>query len=199
MDIARLNIRPATGADLPGLYEIADRAVRSRLTARYYTRRQVTAVEASQGHHVEPELIEDGTYYLVEVDGVPVGGSGWSPRSGFHPPMVGGAEAEVHQARGIAAMRASYVEPVWAGHGLGTLLARTTEAAARLSGYTSFEAMCTPGSEAMRLRLGYRLLRRVDVPLIDGVTISMAHLRKDSDNDVDDFRCDPPMLAESRR
>jgi GNAT superfamily N-acetyltransferase len=143
------------------------------------------AARAAQGYHVEPELVEDGTYYIVEADGVVAGGSGWSARGGFHPPLVGGAVAGLEPAGDVAVMRASYVDPDWARRGLGTLLARTTEAAARLSGFTRFEAMCTPASEAMRLRLGYRLVERAELPLVGGVSITMAHMGKDLPSRVD--------------
>lgn len=178
MSTARLTIRPATLADLPSLHRIAERAVWSVLAGRHYTHQQMAAAKAAQGYHVEPELVTDGTYYVLAANGVLVGGSGWSAHSGFHPPFVGGAATELEPGHGVAVMRASYVDPDWCRRGLGTLLARTTEAAATVSGFTTFEAMCTPASEAVRRKLGYRLLRRTDVPLIGGVSISMAHMCK---------------------
>jgi GNAT superfamily N-acetyltransferase len=179
MTNTRLSIRPATLADLPSLHRVAERAVWSVLAGQHYTHEQMAAARAAEGYNVEPGLVADGTYYVLEVDSVVVGGSGWSGHSGFHPPLVGGAAAEPELVRGVAVMRASYVDPAWCRRGLGTLLAHTTEAAASMSGFAIFEAMCTPASEALRRKLGYRLLRRTDLPLIKGVSISMAHMRKE--------------------
>jgi hypothetical protein len=75
-------------------------------------------------------------------------------------------------------MRATYVEPQWARHGLATLLARTTETAARIAGFTQFDALCTPASEALRRTLGYRLVERIDAALDDQHTVAVAHMRK---------------------
>jgi GNAT superfamily N-acetyltransferase len=112
--------------------------------------------------------------------------------------LVGGAEAELDRAGDVAVMRASYVDPDWIRRGLGTLLARTTETAAELSGFTRFEAMCTPASEAMRRRLGYRLMERAELPLVGGVSITMAHMGKDSTGATGVTACREPASAAHR-
>lgn len=76
-------------------------------------------------------------------------------------------------------MRATYVEPKWTRHGLATLLARTTETAARPAGFTRFEALCTPASKALRRTLGYHLVQCLDADLSDGLTLYVAHMRKE--------------------
>jgi GNAT superfamily N-acetyltransferase len=178
MDNARLTIRAATLADLPGLHRVAERAVWG-LLASHYTERQMDATRRTRGYQVEAELVRDGTYYVLEVDGVLVGGSGWSGQSGFHPPLAGGAATELEPPADVAVMRATYIDPDWARRGLASLLVRVTETAATLAGFECFEALCTPASEALRRELGYRVLARVDVPLIDTVSIRMAHMRKE--------------------
>lgn len=75
-------------------------------------------------------------------------------------------------------MRATYVDPRWARRGLATLLARATETAATIAGFQRFEALCSPLSEAMRLRLGYRLVERITVPLLGDITVTAALMRK---------------------
>lgn len=177
----QLTIRTATLNDLAALHRIAERSV-WELLAGHYTDRQMGAVRAVQGYYVEAELVEDGTYYVLEVDGVLVGGSGWSDRNGFHPQFPSDADVPVSRLRSptdAAVMRASYVDPDWARRGFGTLLARVTETAATVTGFRRFEALCTPASEALRWKLGYRVLERHDLPLTGGVSISMAHMRKD--------------------
>ncbi len=177
----RLTIRTATLNDLPALHRIAERSV-WELLASHYTQRQMEAARAVQGYNVEAELVEDGTYYVLEVGGVLVGGSGWSDRDGFHPRFPSNADVPVsslHSPTDAAVMRASYVDPDWARRGFGTLLARTTETAATVAGFRRFEALCTPASEALRRKLGYRVLERHELPLTGGVSMSMAHMRKE--------------------
>ncbi|HTF52715.1 MAG TPA: GNAT family N-acetyltransferase [Pseudonocardia sp.] len=100
-------------------------------------------------------------------------------QSGFHPPLASGSAIELEPPADVAVMRATYVDPDWARRGLGSLLVRVTETAATLAGFEHFEALCTPASEALRRGFGYRVLERVDVPLTDTVSISMAHMRKE--------------------
>lgn len=178
-----MRIRPATLDDLPALHRIAERAVWTLLAGRHITHQVAAAARDAQGS-VEPELVQGGTYYVLEVDDAIVGGSGWSAGGPFHPPM--GAEAErpagaPRPRADTAVMRASYVDPDWSGRGLGSLLARVTETAAMLAGHRRFEAVCTPMSEAVRRRLGYHVVARVEVPLTGGVGIPMAHMRKELD------------------
>ncbi len=177
----RLRIRTADLADLPVLHRVAERAVWELLAGTHYTDAQLAAGRSTHAYHVEPDLVAGGTYYVLEVDGVIVAGSGWSDHSGFFRDLreYGGAAAVLIPEPGTAVMRQSYVDPDWARRGLATLLARTTETAAALAGYRRFEALCTPASEAVRRGLGYHVLERLEVPLTESVTIAMAHVRRD--------------------
>ena len=166
-----LVVRPATLADLPALHSLADRAVSELLVDRY-TAAQLTAVRRAKGHEVEPALIASGNYYVAAIDGLVVAGSGWSPDGRFAP--IGPLTA----ATGTATMRATYVDPAWSRRGLALLLAQTTETVARTAGFTRFEALCTPLSERLRLRMGYTLIGRRDLPVADGLTVPGAHMRK---------------------
>lgn len=171
--IHRLTLRTATARDLPRLHEIAGSAVRELLTGHHYTPAQIQAAAESRIYEVEIDLVDAGTYYLVEVDGVVAGGSGWSAGG----PMMPNGEGP-SPAGDTAAMRASYVDPRWARRGLATLLARTTETAAVLAGYHRFEALCTPPSAAMRRALGYAVIGREEAELAGGLTMAGVHMRK---------------------
>ena len=72
----------------------------------------------------------------------------------------------------------SLLGEVWTRRGFASLLAQTTEAAARLAGFRRFEAMCTPLSEAARLRLGYHVAERVTVRVLDDISWQAALMRK---------------------
>lgn len=170
--VRRLTVRTATARDLPHLHAIATRAV-TELLDRHYSSAQIRAAEKMKMHEVEADLVEAGTYYVAEVDGEVVAGSGWSA-GGSLQRSANGPIVE----SGTATMRASYVDPRYARRGIATLLARTTETAATLSGFRRFETMCTPLSAAMRSALGYRLVRHEQIPLADGLTLRLAVMRK---------------------
>jgi len=173
----RFVLRPATLSDLPALHGLAARAMRELLGGVHYTTAQIRAATAVRVHQVEPALVEAGTYFVVEVDGRVVAGSGWS-RGGALQPGRGATDGAWAVDGATAAMRATYVEPRWARRGLATLLAHTTETAAAIAGCTCFEALCTPASEALRRSLGYRLVQRVEFPLTGGITLGAARMRK---------------------
>jgi GNAT superfamily N-acetyltransferase len=173
---ARLTIRAAAMADVPVVHELAERAV-TALLRRHYTPSQLAAAARANFYRVETELISDGTYCVLEIDGRIAACSGWSDHGTFYPPET--CRSDRHQVDAdTATMRATYVDPRWARRGLATLLARATETAAAIAGFQRFEALCSPLSEAMRLRLGYRLVERITVPLLDDITVTAALMRK---------------------
>jgi GNAT superfamily N-acetyltransferase len=173
----RLTIRPAALADVPVVHELAERSV-TELLGRHYSAVQLAAAARAEFYRVEPELISAGTYYVLEVDGRIAACSGWGDNGTLYPPET--SPSHDHQADAdTATMRATYVDPRWARRGLATLLARVTETAATMAGFQRFEALCSPLSEAMRLRLGYRLVERMTVPLLDDITVTAALMRRD--------------------
>lgn len=177
----QLSIRPATLDDLPTLHRIAERSVWAILAGRHWTVPKVEAASTVQIFRVEDALVADGTYYVLDVDGVAVAGSGWSDCGGFSPPSGPGVQPSPGVQRGpdVAVMRATYVDPDWTRRGIATLLARVTETAAALAGFRRFEAMCTPASEGLRRGLGYRCVGRIETELAPGVSVTGAHMRKD--------------------
>ncbi len=114
----------------------------------------------------------------IEVDGRLVGGSGWSASGRFHPPGSTGSFGHTVES-GTATMRATYVDPGWTRRGFASLLARVTATAATIAGFRRFEALCTPMSEAVRLRLGYHVHERVKVPILGDVHWDAAVMRKE--------------------
>jgi GNAT superfamily N-acetyltransferase len=160
---------------LPLLHAIASRAVTEILADTHYSRAQIQAATESGIYNVESDLVDAGTYYVAEVDGTVVGGSGWSAEGHLSSDGSGPAIKP-----GTAAMRGSYIEPAWSHRGIGTLLARTAESAARLSGFRRFQSICTPASAAMRRALGYQQDGYETVRLAGGVTVDLAIMLKQS-------------------
>src|SRR5688572_12278746 len=74
----RLQIRVATLDDVPAMREIMDAAI-VELQRSVLTPEQVESSKAIMG--IDTQLIDDGTYYLVELDGVMAGCGGWSRRA----------------------------------------------------------------------------------------------------------------------
>ena len=73
-----LSHRLATLDDVPSLRVIVRDAI-GVLQAPYLTPDQITSSRAIMG--LDAQLVEDGTYFVVECDGEIVGCGGWSRRS----------------------------------------------------------------------------------------------------------------------
>ncbi len=148
-------LRQAMPADIPLLADLIARSAR-QLCVKDYTPREVeAALEGAFG--VDSELIADGTYFALEADGALLGCGGWSKRG----TMFGG---DAHKERDSslldpekdpAKIRAFFIEPSAAGRGLGEIVLRGCEEAARAHGFTRFTLMATLTGSRFYRRHGY--------------------------------------------
>src|SRR5262245_16200880 len=86
---------------------------------------------------VDRQLIEDGTYYVFEVDGELIACGGWSKRAKLY---TGSGDAEgddrlLDPAMEPAHVRAMYTRPDWTRRGLGRRILQACESAARDDGF----------------------------------------------------------------
>jgi GNAT superfamily N-acetyltransferase len=114
---------------------------------------------------VDTQLIVDGTYFIAESAGVFAGSGGWSRRRTLfgadHGPV---REAELlDPAVDAAKIRAIFVHPAWARRGLGSLILKHCEEAAREAGFLDLEMGSTLTGVPLYALRGYRELERVEV------------------------------------
>jgi GNAT superfamily N-acetyltransferase len=139
-------LRKATLADRAALEALIARSARV-LGARVYTAAQIEgALRGAFG--VDTQLLVDGTYFVVEVEGQLVGCGGWSRRR----TLFGGDDhtqrdaAELDPHADAAKIRAFFVDPVHTRRGVARAILERCEAEARAAGFTRFELMATlPG------------------------------------------------------
>ena len=93
--------RLASRDDLPVLLPLIERAI-AELQKGFLDEAQIASSRAIMG--IDTQLIDDGTYYVVELDGQVVGCGGWSRRA----TLYGGD----HSARRDAALLDPAREPV---------------------------------------------------------------------------------------
>ena len=74
----RLTHRPATRADLNALRAVMDAAI-TELQKPFLDSRQIESSRMVMG--LDTQLIDDGTYFIVELNGVVAGCGGWSRRA----------------------------------------------------------------------------------------------------------------------
>lgn len=172
-------LRLATLGDVPAIQELIARSIHG-LGAADYTRAQIEA--ALQGAFgVDTTLIRDGTFFVAETAAqVVVACGGWSRRR-----TLFGSDARAERDETLldpqadpAKIRAFFVEPAHARHGIGRALLTRCEADAQRAGFSALETMATlPG---MRLygSCGYVPEPTIEHPLPGGLTIRFVPMRK---------------------
>ena len=155
------------------------KASTAALFPAFYDERQ-TASSVVHIAHVDPMLIEDGTYLVLEADGEIVACGGWSRRD----KLFSGEAAQEGRARLLdpatepARVRAMFVRGDWTRRGLGTRILEACEAAARAEGFRRLALMATlPGFE-LYLRYGFVETERVTITLPDGVHVPCVAMEK---------------------
>ena len=152
--------RPAVLADVPELTELMDAAI-AELQRGFLDDGQIAASRAIMG--IDTQLIEDGTYFVVECEGAIAGCGGWSRRA----TLYGGDHTVGRSARLLdpvvepARVRAMYTHPAYARRGVGRMILSLCEAAAAAEGFTRLELMSTLSGEPLYAAYGFREVERL--------------------------------------
>jgi GNAT superfamily N-acetyltransferase len=176
-------LRLATEDDIHALHALIEASV-LRLQAGDYTHAQMEgALGTVLG--VDTQLIRDRTYYVAETGTGSrrmAGCGGWSHRKTLFGADRGpGREPELlNPATDAAKVRAIFVHPDFARQGLGSLILKTVEDAARAAGFRRYEMGSTlTGVPLYRLR-GYVEVERISVPLGNGEVLPVVRMVKNA-------------------
>jgi GNAT superfamily N-acetyltransferase len=171
-------LRKASLEDREALQQLIARSARE-LSAGDYSPEQVEgALRGTFG--VDSQLIGDGTYFVVESDGVILGCGGWS----YRRTLFGGDSGAVRDASELdprtepAKIRAFFVDPAHARKGIGTMLLEKCETEARGRGFTRVELMGTlPGVRLYAAR-GYVPAPMIRYEVAPGVPVEFVPMSK---------------------
>ena len=169
--------RLATMAELAELRTLMAASIRT-LVGAYLDAARVEASFEIMG--VDTQLIEDGTYFVVECQRRIVGCGGWSRRA----TLFGGDHSAGRDARLLdpttepARVRAMYTHPDFARRGVGRLVLSLCEAAAAREGFRSLELVATVAGEPLYVACGFSMIERIEVPTSKGVTVPYARMSK---------------------
>ncbi len=170
-----LTVRVATRADVPVLSELIPASARALSTGFYTAEETEAAIRHVFG--VNLQLIDDGTYLVVEDDGAIVACGGWS----FRATLYGGDQRPVgtDDAPGdTAKIRAFFVAPGQARKGIGGLLLEACAEAARRAGFRRLELMATLPGVPFYARLGFREVAPVVDTLPDGTRLRFVRMER---------------------
>ena len=152
------------------------------LGAELYDPRQ-TAGFVAYVANPDRQLLEDGTYYVVEADNEIAACGGWSKRDKLfsgNDEMAGGTRLLVPPEP--ARVRAMFVAPPFARRGLGRQILDACEAAAIAEQFTSVELMATLPGVPLYRACGYVEQESVDVALPDGIALPCIRMTKQLDS-----------------
>lgn len=178
MNDAEPRLRLATPADASGIEALMKRSA-AAIFPRYYDEHQCASAVRYVAE-VDPMLLEDGTYFVLEAAGELVGCGGWSRRDRLYTGS-GTGEADdrlLDPATEPARVRAMFVRDDWTRRGLGRRILEVCEAAARQEGFREMELGATLPGVPLYRAYGFEPVSEFDVTLSDGVTLACVGMKK---------------------
>ena len=175
----RFTSRLAVPKDAPALTALIDQAI-GELQRAYLDDAQIASSRAIMG--IDTQMIDDGTYFVVEAEADIAGCGGWSRRA----TLYGGNQTPGRNSNLLdptvdpARVRAMYTRPAYARRGVGRLILSLCEAAAAAEGFRRLELMSTLSGEPLYTAYGFRPLER----LLDdtgGVAVPLVRMEKHID------------------
>ncbi len=149
------------------------------LSKGFYTEQQASAV-TRHVFGVDTQLVEDGTYFVIERDGVLLACGGWSKRA----TLFGGDQHKkgpdplLDPATQPARIRAFFVDPTVPRQGLGRMLMDFCESEARNAGFHFMELAATMPGVPLYRACGFEEVEPMALALPDNVSVPLLRMRK---------------------
>ncbi len=174
--------RVATEDDAEHLVRLVEASIRGFGPEFYDGQQLASSLEHLYG--IDRQLIEDGTYLVMERDEQIVAAGGWSYRRttyGGDQRAEGRDPGERDPRLEPAAIRAFYVHPDYKRQGCGRQLHAACEKAARDADFRRLELLSTEMGAVFYRELGYTLGKTEQANLPDGIRIPIIHMVKPID------------------
>lgn len=142
-----------------------------------------TQIQSSCKYVCVPDkhLIEDGTYYVVEDNnGVMIGCGGWSFRKTLYAgPKTQSKEDDIlDPQKDMARIRAMFVLPANSSKGVGSLILKTSEQAAKAYGFIRGALGATQSGLMFYKAKGWSVVKEEIATLPDGIKIEVTQMEK---------------------
>lgn len=166
-----LSQRIAKPSDVPAIISLMQESIAENMKA-YLSSQEIEAAKETMG--VDSTLIKDGSYFLIEAEiqaeAVLVGCGGWGKRKtlfgGDH--TLGRDDSLSDPTTDAARIRAMYTHPGFTRQGIGSLLLRLGEDAARVAGFKRIQLGSTLAGEPLYRAAGYMELKRENIKGANG-------------------------------
>lgn len=173
-----VRIRKAGREDIPALAALIALSVEELQAEHYSAEQRRGALGTVFG--VDTQLIDDGTYFVAEMDGEIAGCGGWSQRkTPFGSDHVAVKDDTLLDPQIDAArIRAFFVHPRFARRGIGSAILSACEAAAREAGFTRLMLVATLPGVPLYAARGYEAGESFTVPLQNGIELPVLRMHK---------------------
>ena len=174
-------LRLATAADADTIDELKKASIRDIFPNSYDARQTAAAVQFVGS--VDQTLIEDGTYFVIDVDGVLVACGGWSRRDKLYTGSgdAAGDARLLDPASEAARVRAMFTRSDWTRRGLGRRILEACEAAAKAEGFRTLALVATLPGLPLYQNYGFDVTEYTDVQMPDGTSLACASMTKPID------------------
>lgn len=171
--------RIAMRSDIPQIKELIPRSS-SELQKGTYSQRQIQAA-LGPVFGVDDQLIEDGTYFVVEDESNIVGCGGWSYRKSL---FGGNSERNEPDPRldsqtDAARVRAFFVDPAYVRQGIGSAIMMECENALSAMGFTRVEISATLTGEPLYSKFGYKSVEHYEITLNGAESMKVVKMTKE--------------------
>ena len=177
--LSELIIRKARISDIDKIENVMKLSM-SELGKDHYNEEQL---EASCKYIcvLDKQMIEDNTYYVAEYNGEIIGCGGWSFRKNPDANSQNEADDEdiLDPKNDRARIRGLFISPAASGMGVGSLILKTAEEAAKAGGFTRI-ALCAmqSGLEFYKTK-GWNIKKHEMYAVEDGTEIEVTRMEKD--------------------
>src|SRR6187200_1914348 len=179
MDRPEPTLRVAIPADAHGVEALMKQSA-AGLFPGFYNEEQVQSAVRFVAH-IDPQLLADGTYFVLENDGEMVACGGWSRRA---RPYAGSGQSGdddrvLDPETEAANIRAMFVRPDWTRRGLGRRILEAGEEAAAAEGYRRLALVATLAGVPLYKAYGFEPVGDVfSITLEDGVLMECLAMAK---------------------
>lgn len=174
-----MNIRKASLEDRAKIQELIAASARG-LSREHYDDAQIeAAIQTMFG--VDTDLIDDGTYFVAEIEGELVGCGGWSRRR----TLFGGDQyttrdrGYINPATDPARIRAFFIHPNHARKGIALAILTRCETEAAAHGFRAMELLSTLPGVKFYKACGYTEQGNIDLDLTENVKLRFVPMRKE--------------------
>jgi GNAT superfamily N-acetyltransferase len=178
MSLGQPALRVATTDDASAVEALMKESTAALFPLFYDDEQTASAVEHVA--QIDPMLLKDGTYFVIEMGDELIACGGWSRRDKLYTGSgdLDGDARVLDSSREPARVRAMFVRSDWTRRGLGRRILEECETMAHREGFTQLILGATLPGVPLYCAFGFRPLEEIEVAMPDGGTLACVTMEK---------------------